>query len=267
VSRVTWVSGASSGIGAAFADVASDHEMRVINVSRRPHPNPHIEHLRVDLSNPEGWREVERHFDAVLALGETRDAMFVHCAGTLTASGSLLSVDADAYLKAVLLNAASGQVLGQAFLSAASRAGCQSATMVTCSAPSASQAAAGMSHYCGGKAALEHWTRAVGIEMGDGEGAPRVFSVVPYCVDTPMLREMISTSPEEIPVAALFRDAAGRDVFATPAEAAQEIWAGIDRGLPQGATLTIGAPDALNPGDIHSESVSPQAGRSSPITQ
>jgi NAD(P)-dependent dehydrogenase (short-subunit alcohol dehydrogenase family) len=112
-----------------------------------------------------------------------------------------------------------------------------------------------MSHYCGGKAALEQWTRAVGIEMGEAEGAPRVFSVVPYCVDTPMLREMISTSSEEVPAAALFSDAASRNLFATPAEAAQEIWAGIKRGLRQGATLTIGAPDALNPGVIPAEAL------------
>jgi NADP-dependent 3-hydroxy acid dehydrogenase YdfG len=58
VSRVRWVSGASSAIGAAFAEAAPDPEERVINIERRPHPNPRIEHLEADLRDPESWREV-----------------------------------------------------------------------------------------------------------------------------------------------------------------------------------------------------------------
>jgi benzil reductase ((S)-benzoin forming) len=113
--------------------------------------------------------------------------LFVHCAGTLDALGSV----------------ASGLPV------ATSCAGCRSATMVVCSGPSATQAIAGMSHHCG-KAALEHWTRTIGAELGEADSAPRVFSVVPYCVDTPRLREMVSTSPEDVPAAALFADGAGR---------------------------------------------------------
>jgi benzil reductase ((S)-benzoin forming) len=238
MSKVIWVSGASSGIGAAFVDAVADRDARVIGLSRRERVG--IENVPVDLSDPASWTAVERHFDEVLATGRHREALFFHCAGTVAANGSLIDADPGEYTRSVLLNAASGQVLGRAFLAATSRAGCR-ATLVMCSSPAASNALAGMSHYCGGKAGLEHWTRAVAVELADRPGAARVFSVVPCAVDTPLLRELMGGLAAETPLANAFRAALADGALATPEQVAREIWDAIDQGVEPGAAIRVGA--------------------------
>jgi benzil reductase ((S)-benzoin forming) len=240
MSDVIWVSGASSGIGAAFVDSVPDPHARVIGISRRPHGG--IEHLQADLSDPESWRRVEAHFREVLGEGRYREALFFHCAGTVAATGSLLTAETQEYTRSVLLNSASGQVLGRAFLATASEAGCH-ATLVMCSSPGASDALAGMSHYCGGKAASEHWARAVAAEMGDGPDAPRVFSIVPCGVDTALVRDLVDGPTAGTPIAEFFRTAIAADVLATPEQVGREIWEVIARGVPQGQAIRIGATD------------------------
>lgn len=237
--KMVWVTGASSGIGAAFVDATPDRFTRVVGISRRPHPR--AEHLAADLGDPASWKELERHLGEELAAGDVEEALFFHCAGTLDADGPLVDADPDAYTHAVLLNAAAGQVLGRAFLAAAIRARIAATTFAMCSSPAASNPLAGMSHYCGGKAALEHWTRAVGVELGDGPGVPRVLSIVPHAVDTPMVRGVMERPAEDLPLADFFREAATEQALATPERVAREIWDAIDRGVPQGAALAVGA--------------------------
>jgi NAD(P)-dependent dehydrogenase (short-subunit alcohol dehydrogenase family) len=104
----------------------------------------------------------------------------------------------------VLLNSASGQVLGKAFLTACARTG-NEATLVLCSSPAAAAHVAGVSHYGAGKSALQFWAAATATEV---EGWARVFSVVPFAVDTPMVRETITLPPGITPVADKLRAAA-----------------------------------------------------------
>ena len=163
------MTGASSGIGAAFAVAAPTGDSRVIGIARRP--SQAMESLCADLSDPASWELVAAGFRDTLADGGFDEAVLFHCAGTIAATGSLYAIDPAEYTRSVLLNSASGQVLGRAFLAAAAAAGC-AATLVMCSSPGATDALSGMSHYCGGKAGLEHWTRAVAKEVGNGAGAP-----------------------------------------------------------------------------------------------
>jgi benzil reductase ((S)-benzoin forming) len=231
---IVWVSGASSGIGRAFIDAIPDRDARAICIARRP--SPRAEHLRADLSDPASWRVVADHFDETLGSADYGNALFFHCAGTILADGPVLRTDAADYTSAVLLNSASGQVLGRAFLVAASRNNCR-ATLVMCSSPASTDAYPGLSHYCGGKAALEHWCRAVGEELGDGAN---VFSVVPTAIDTPMVRGLMAEAAD-VPVGGLFIEAEAEGALVPPADAAQAIWAGIQAGVPQGGTLDVGA--------------------------
>jgi benzil reductase ((S)-benzoin forming) len=239
MSRVIWVTGASSGIGAAFVAAVPSGAARVIGISRRPHPG--IENLLADLSDPATWEAVDAHFRETLAESGYDEALLFHCAGTVAATGSLIDADPAEYTRSVCLNSASGQVLGRAFLAATAAVRCR-ATLVMCSSPGASDALAGMSHYCGGKAALEHWARAVAQEVGDAADAPRIFSVVPYAVDTAMVRDLADgDATAAMPIAEFFRSAIADSAMATPDQVGREIWAAIDRGVPQGAAVKVGA--------------------------
>ena len=224
-------------------DAVPDRDARVIGISRREHAG--IENVTADLSDPASWTAVERYstrFSPRVAI--THEELFFHCAGTIAANGSLLDADPAEYTQSVLLNAGSGQVLGRAFLAATSRADCR-ATLVMCSSPAASDALAGMSHYCGGKAGLEHWTRAVAVELGDRPRAARVFSVVPCAVDTPLLRELMEGLAAETPLADAFRSALADDALATTDGVAREIWDAIDRGAAAGAAIRVGATELV----------------------
>lgn len=243
MSAVIWVSGASSGIGAAFVAAAGERRpgARTIGISRRPGEG--AEHLAADLSDPDSWTAVEAHFEEVLDGGEYDEAVFFHCAGTVEGNGPMADADPEAYRRAVLLNAGSGPVLGRAFLVATGNRGV-AATMVMCSSPGAHLPVPEMTHYSAGKAAVAHWARAAAAEVG--EDGPRVFSVVPYEVDTAMVRGVME---QELPLSRFFREAAAGDGLVSAEKAATDIWDGIERGVPQGGSLPIGAnpPEGLEP--------------------
>jgi benzil reductase ((S)-benzoin forming) len=232
---VVWISGASSGIGAALAASMPYPDARVIGISRRR--GAHGEHLEADLSNPAAWPDVAAHFADVLGRGEVPSAVFLHFAGVATPVGPVTGADPAEYAAAVLLNAASGQVLGQAFLQACRRTSTEP-TLVLCSSPAAATPAFGVSHYGAGKSALQYWASAVAHEI-DGWG--RVFSVVPFAVDTPMVRATIALPPGTTPVADKLRAAAESGDLATPEATAAQIWSLVLDGTTHGPAVPVGA--------------------------
>jgi benzil reductase ((S)-benzoin forming) len=228
-----WISGASSGIGAALAQSVPFPAARLIGISRRA---PVVgEHVKADLSQPALWPAIAAHFEDVLGQRQVGAAIFLHMSGIGTPAGPAADADLAAYTAAVLLNSASGQVLGKAFLSACRSSGTD-ATLVLCSSPAAAKTVPGVSHYGAGKSALQYWAAAVATEV---EGWARVFSVVPFAVDTPMVRETISR-PGLTPIAAILREAADRGELATAEATAAEIWQLVLDGT-HAAAVPVGA--------------------------
>lgn len=239
---VVWISGASSGIGAALAETAPVGA-RVIGIARRP--SARGESLIADLSDPASWDRVGREIEGVLAAERPDGAVFLHFAGTATPMGPATNADPAAYRSAVLVNAASGQVLGASFLAACDRLAVP-ATLVMCSSPAAAIPRSGMTHYTAGKAALEQWTRTVALEQEAAARPARVFAVVPYGVDTPMVRAAMEEPADTLPLGRYFRDAAAAGRLTDPVTTAREIWALVDRGVEQGAAVPVGAvPDGV----------------------
>lgn len=228
-----WISGASSGIGAALADSVPHPGARRFGISRRP---PRVgEHVQADLAQPTVWPAVAAHFERVLSRRQAGEAIFLHMSGIGTPAGPVTDADLEAYTAAVLLNSASGQVLGKAFLSACRRSDTP-ATLVLCSSPAASKTVPGISHYGAGKAALQFWAAAVATEV---EGWARVFSVIPFAVDTPMVRETIAR-PDATPIAAHLRAAAQRGELASAEDTAGQIWQLVLDGT-HGEAVPVGA--------------------------
>jgi benzil reductase ((S)-benzoin forming) len=237
VSKVIWISGASSGIGAALAQTGPAGA-RIIGIARRASASG--ESIIADLGDPASWDGVCREIEAVLAEAQPDEALFLHFAGAATPMGPATAADPGEYRSSVLLNAASGQVLGASFLAACDRHAA-SATVVMCSSPAASSARAGMTHYTAGKAALEQWTRAVALEQPGAARPARVFSVIPYGVDTPMVRAAMEEPAETVPLGAYFREAAAAGRLTDAVTTAREIWELVDRGVEQGAAIAVGA--------------------------
>jgi benzil reductase ((S)-benzoin forming) len=231
------VTGASSGIGRAVAESVPFEASTLITVSRRP--GPAGVWIEADLSDPAEWPRVSARVADALAAAPYDQAVLLHFAGAGSPHKHTARAGLDEYTASVLLNAASGPVLGKAFISACRAAGVP-ATVVLCSSPGAAEPMPAMSHYGAGKLGMEYWVRAVAAEHNAGDDV-RAFAVVPWSVDTPMVREVIEVQPERQPAAVSLREAAERGELASAESTAAEIWRLVLDGVASGAVVPVGA--------------------------
>lgn len=238
---LVWITGASAGIGAALAGSIPLSDAHVVDISRSGGPAG-AEHLPADLTDPSAWALVEAHLLARLGDADAKRAVFVHCAGTIEPIGFAGWVDSAAYARNVVLNAAAPMALGHAFLRAVAEfAGEAHLYLLTSGA--ATRAYPGWSGYCGGKAAVDQWVRAVGQEQrrraGDGLPSCRVLAVAPGVVATGMQEQIRATDPRDFPDIAKFVDLHEGGRLRDPADVAGDIWSLLDRDLETGSVVDL----------------------------
>jgi benzil reductase ((S)-benzoin forming) len=233
---LVFVSGGSSGIGEAMIRSLPFSPARIFDVSRRGAPG--CEQLRVDLADPASWPRVAELFRREMDGFAGERVLFLHCAGTLTPIGFAGEEDAVAYTRAVLLNAAAPQVLGDAFLRAArgTSAPCQ---LLMIGSGAARNVYAGWTNYGAGKAAVDQWVRTAGAEQELRGGHCRVISVSPGLVATAMQQEIRATPASRLPGVDRFIEVHQKGELRDPAEVAREIWALLERSLPNGAIFDL----------------------------
>lgn len=231
-----WISGASSGIGAALVETIP-FDAEIVDSSRRG-GTPGTLHVAADLADPASWPLVEEEFCRRLARFDGQRVVFVHNAGALTPLGPAGTVDTAAYTRNVMLNSAAVQVLGHAFLRAAAHLLCeQHLVMVTSGA--AQHPHEGESSYCAGKAAIDQWVRVVGLEQQRRTPGCRVLAVAPGAVDTAMQHQIRASADAAFPQAPRFRAMKDNGALAPPSDAAHAIWSLLDRDLDNGAILHV----------------------------
>lgn len=230
------ISGASSGLGLALARTVPYEGARIVDVSRRGAPG--LEHLKADLAEPAGWSAVADFFDREVAGFEGERVVFFHNAGTLQPMGFAGEVDADGYRRQVLLNSASPQVLGAAFLSAArsARARCD---LVMISSGAASSVYEGWSAYNAGKAAMDQWVRTAGAEQARRGGRCRVVAIAPGVVATAMQEEIRRMDASDFPDVERFHELHDDGVLRDPEDVARDLWALLETDLANGAVLDV----------------------------
>lgn len=235
-STLLLVTGGSAGIGAALV-AAAPPGTRTVDVSRRGNPDAD-RHVDADLADPGTWGDVGEIVAAEVAAFAGRRVTFVHAAGVLTPIGFAGEVPTDAYAASVLLNAAAGQVLGHAFLAAVRDRDDLRRELVLVSSGAARRAYAGWSAYGAGKAALEHWVRAVGEEQQQ-RGGVTVCAIAPGVVATDMQASIRETSPDAFPSVERFRQLHARGELRPPDEVARQLWEVLDDDLAPGAVLDL----------------------------
>ncbi|MFN2557792.1 MAG: SDR family NAD(P)-dependent oxidoreductase [Nitriliruptorales bacterium] len=233
---LVWISGASSGIGRALADTVPFDDARVIDISRSGAPG--LEHVAADLSQVSGWQAAAESFAKELASFQGERAVFVHCAATLTPIGFSGEEDPAGYAQQVLLNSASPQILGDAFIRAVDDRDLDSHLLILTSG-AATSVYEGWSAYGAGKAAVEQWVRIVGAERARRGSRCRIVAVAPGVVETPMQEQIRETPEEEFPAVGKFIDRHESGELVPPEEAARGIWALLDRDLENGAVVDL----------------------------
>jgi len=235
-SSLTWISGASAGIGAALAGTAP--EGRVISISRRRPTTPEgIEHLEADLADPSSWATVGESFRHELDGFAGERVVFIHAAGTLEPIGFAGEVDTDAYRANVVLNSAAPQVLGHLFLAAAAGLD-MSRHLVMLTSGAASSVYPGWTSYGAAKAATDQWVRDAGAEQ-DLRGGVRVLAVAPGTVDTDMQARMRASSEADFPARAKFVTLHQEGQLSDPQDVARRVWDLLERDLDNGAVVDL----------------------------
>ena len=229
-----WISGATEGIGLGLSRNHPYAGARVINLSRRAHPE--IESFALNLAEPASWKAAGEHFRSLLAGFQGARAIFIQNAHLKGLTGFAGEVPADDYARDMTANMVAPIQLGTAFLRAVMESGFTGeAGLVMMSSASARSPYEGQSIYCAGKASLEMWVRVVRRELAQRQRSHIwVTAVRPGFVDTGLTRHVAAMADHDYPVASRLRDQIGRgDGLLDIDTAARQIWAALptDRSL------------------------------------
>ncbi len=198
---IVWISGATEGIGLGLARNAPYENVRIINCSRRQHPD--YETVLFDLTKPDTWDNVSASFERELANFKGKRAIFIQNAFLTGTAGEAGVVDREIYRNGLLANAMAPLVLADSFLRAV-KPGYESG-LVLMSSSTARSPIIGHSAYCAAKAGIEHWVRVVRRERQRRGTGPWVVAVRPGFVDTPTTRLEATFDPDKYPEAALLK--------------------------------------------------------------
>ncbi|MEO5842389.1 MAG: SDR family NAD(P)-dependent oxidoreductase [Acidimicrobiales bacterium] len=224
---IVWISGATSGIGAALARNCPYDGARIINISRRVHDE--FESVVMDLTDPASWSAATTSFTEQLARFTGSRAIFIHNAfhhhRSFAGEGEPLEQFAE-----VMANVAAPIVLGDAFLRAARSAVERGVEvgLVQMSSGAARLPYPALAVYGAGKAAMEQWVRSVRAERDHRGVGPWVVAVRPGFVDTPAARKDALLPADDFPAAPAVADALATGIGVLDADAAaRDIWAAL----------------------------------------
>ncbi len=220
------VTGGSAGLGRALLRHAPAGAARV-DVSRSGPPDPAIAHVAADLADPDAWGPLGADLAARIAAADVDRVTVIHNAGGLEPIGFAGEVDADAYTRLVLLDAAAPLVLGHHVLAALRDHPAARRELVQISSGAARTAYPGWSAYGAAKAGIDHWVRTVSAEQRE-RGGVRVLSIAPGVVATAMQSAIRDTDARDFPTVERFRDLHAGGALADPDDAARALWSRLD---------------------------------------
>lgn len=233
-STLVWISGATDGLGAGLARTVPYTDARVINLSRRVHPD--FETTQFDLTRPETYAAVQDSFARELAIFRGERAIFIHNAYYPIVPGFVSESDPAECAKAIQANAAAPLILGDMFLRAVQPH--YESGLVLLSSAAARHPFEGQAAYCAAKAGVEMWVRVVRRELKRRGRNTWVVAVRPGFVDTPTTRMNAEQPAHSYPVGPqIERQLETRQGVLTPDQAGRDIWAGLAKARDQSLLL------------------------------
>lgn len=198
--RLALISGGSRGLGAALYQAFERQGFTVIEFSRgAPHAGSH----RVDFCDPQSAASVMREVLRPLVSQPWQEVVAVINAATVLPMGPLSRASAADIVDNVHLNVA-GSLVFAAEAMRAFQAAIARKTLVNISSGAALRALAGWSLYCAGKAAVEHFIRALALEQESQPQPFRALNVDPGVMDTQMQVSIRAADKADFPDVARF---------------------------------------------------------------
>lgn len=239
--KLTVLTGASRGLGAAMAEQLLEPGATLLCLSRNVHPalaaladerGATVEQWPIDLAEPvvaaqrlAGWLQ---RLD-----GEAFDsAVLINNAAMLTAIGPLEEADAAEQSRALRVGLEAPLLLCAAFLRAtrdwrARRAGrCK---VLNVSSGLGRFAMASQANYCAVKAGLDHLSRSIALDQEHAAHPARIVALAPGVIDTEMQAQLRDGAAERFPDRDRFVAMQLGGQLASPADAAAKVLAYLER--------------------------------------
>jgi NAD(P)-dependent dehydrogenase (short-subunit alcohol dehydrogenase family) len=246
-STIIWISGATEGLGLGLARTCPHSDARVINLSRRQHPE--LETVIFDLTDPSTWGAVAQHFERELGSFRGERAIFIQNAYYPGCAGFVGEVDPALVAAEAIGNAAAPLVLADAFIRA-SRPDFESG-LVLLSSAAARIPFEGRAVYAAAKAGIEQFVRVVAKERERRGRGPWVVAVRPGFVDSPSVRAEALLDPDSYPVAEALRTGLEAGEADDPDDAARRIWSSLPPAPGETVLMFGEVPQASRPQPTH----------------
>ncbi len=229
--RLTILTGASRGLGAALAEQSLRPGARLLCLSRREHPTlaalaeaagAQAEQWTADLAEPAPVAARLEAWLAGLDGAAVASATLINNAAMLPRVGPLEDSEPGEIARSLRVGLEAPLLLSAAFLRA-TRAWAADRRILNISSGLGRRAMAGQTAYCAIKAGLDHASRAMALD-----GA-RVVSLAPGVIDTDMQVHLRDSGPQGFPDHARFVALKADGQLDTPAQAAAKVLAFLAR--------------------------------------
>jgi len=223
-----FISGTSSGIGKALAELALEKGHKVIGLSRRhtiEHPN--YRHISIDLNDLDKVAKLNFNTNKV-----ADQLVLINNAGWLGEVKPVSQLTPEKIDRAFRINLTAPAILTKLFINQTEKTE-QEKMIINISSGAGKYPVPSWSTYCTSKAALDMFTRVTQV---DNPGI-KCFSISPGIVDTEMQGEIRRLDSEDFPEKQRFVEYKKQGSLAEPTSVAQLIFSVIEN--PQSAPDTI----------------------------
>jgi len=179
--KYAWITGTSSGLGKAFAELLLEKGWSVTGIGRnKGHQHPAYHHLYLDLSEQTSAESIHFQFE------NASEVLLINNAGNLGEIGWMGKIADQPVRHGLILNLVSPAILCNRFLKQTQIAGLKR-SILNISSGAAQNPYDGWAMYCSSKAGLDMLSETIALERKlAGDTLTRIFSVAPGVIDTPM---------------------------------------------------------------------------------
>ncbi len=235
--RLTIVTGASRGLGAALADLLLEPGQRLVCLARSPltglaqrarAKGCELDVLQAELADPAAAAAaLEAHLSAIDGTSIS-EARLINNAGTVLPVRPAHKLSATDVAGSVAVNLAAPIALSSAFLRATGNWAADR-KILNISSGAAHTPYPGWSVYCATKAGLDQFSRCLALEQQALARGARIVSLAPGVIDTDMQAEIRAVAPGDFPAQPRFLALKASGQLASPEAAALRILAYLER--------------------------------------
>jgi benzil reductase ((S)-benzoin forming) len=235
--RLTILTGASRGLGAALARQLLGAGVQLLTLSRHPDAGlaaeaeasgAVLEQWALDLGDDIGAAARLEAWLRKFEPASFESATLINNAGLLGTVGSIESSDAETLAAVLRVGLEAPMLLTAAFLRA-TRAWPLDKRVLNISSGAGRRAIAGWAAYCAAKAGLDHFSRVTALDEQHRPHPARIVSLAPGVIDTEMQGQIRAADPAGFPDKARFEELKAAGQLSSPEDAARRVLAHLAR--------------------------------------